>query len=235
MGEGNKKTAPKLVSGFTPTLILALLRSFFDIFCKKFNIPYFKILGETNKHRNKKTIPRLVSGFTLIELLVVVSIIGLLASVVLASLNQARIRARDTKRIAEVGAILTALSLFYDEHGRYPCHAHDASYSNPNFLGILKDEGLISDTPMDPTNTYDGLLYYYYLSYNSPTGGPCGQSAVVGFTTELPISRCPAGGVTSPYLAGTHCHVFVPSTLPSPCDTADTECGYMDLPATNEW
>ena len=41
---------------------------------------------------------KIQKGFTLIELLVVISIIGLLASGVLASLNSARMKARDAKK-----------------------------------------------------------------------------------------------------------------------------------------
>ena len=59
-------------------------------------------------------------GFTLIELLVVVAIIGILSSVVLASLNTARLKARDTKRIADFRQIRTALEIFYNSYGRYP-------------------------------------------------------------------------------------------------------------------
>ncbi len=57
----------------------------------------FNILKNKIKVTNK--------GFTLIELLVVIAIIGLLSSVVLASLNTARGKARDAKRVAELSSL----------------------------------------------------------------------------------------------------------------------------------
>jgi prepilin-type N-terminal cleavage/methylation domain-containing protein len=59
-------------------------------------------------------------GFTLIELLVVIAIIGLLSSVVLASLNSARGKARDARRKEDLAQIYTALALYYDDHGYLP-------------------------------------------------------------------------------------------------------------------
>ena len=59
-------------------------------------------------------------AFTLIELLVVIAIIGLLSTLSILALNQARARARDTKRISDVRQIQTALELYYNEMGNYP-------------------------------------------------------------------------------------------------------------------
>jgi len=58
-------------------------------------------------------------GFTLIELLVVISIIGLLASTVLASLSAARSKARDAIRKTDLREIQAALEMYAIKHGTY--------------------------------------------------------------------------------------------------------------------
>lgn len=58
-------------------------------------------------------------GFTLIELLVVIAIIGLLSSVVLASLNTARNKAKDAAIREGVRQYSTLMALEYSETGVY--------------------------------------------------------------------------------------------------------------------
>ncbi len=53
-------------------------------------------------------------GFTLIELLVVIAIIGILSSVVLASLNSARQKGSDAAVKTGMGSITTQAALYYD-------------------------------------------------------------------------------------------------------------------------
>ena len=61
------------------------------------------------------------AGFTLIELLVVIAIIGILSSVVLASLNSARSKGRDARRLSDIKQLQLALELWYDANGsEYP-------------------------------------------------------------------------------------------------------------------
>jgi prepilin-type N-terminal cleavage/methylation domain-containing protein len=59
-------------------------------------------------------------GFTLIELLVVVSIISLLSSVVIASLAEARERARWAAFDEELRQIVTAINLHRTDTGQWP-------------------------------------------------------------------------------------------------------------------
>jgi len=100
-------------------------------------------------------------GFTLIELLVVIAIIGVLSSVVMASLNTARIKSRDAARISQLGQIRSALELYYLDHGYYPatdcgwdCNGYRYSYNTTSWNALRADLApYMSQVPVDPINT----------------------------------------------------------------------------------
>lgn len=92
-------------------------------------------------------------AFTLIELLVVIAIIGILSSVVLASLNDARQKSRDTKRIADVKQLQLALELFFDANGNYPTAAQFAATDG---TGLVP-----AHIPALPTDPVTGANYSY--------------------------------------------------------------------------
>ena len=99
-------------------------------------------------------------GFTLIELLVVIAIIGILSSIVLASLNSARQKGRDARRLSDIKQIQLALELYYDAHGVYPASTSVATLVTPGYISVI---------PTDPTNGAP----YSYAGLSATSGGTC--------------------------------------------------------------
>ncbi len=100
-------------------------------------------------------------GFTLIELLVVIAIIGMLSSVVLASLNGARIKARDARRLADFKSVQTALELYYDSQSTPSYPVSTGALMSSVLSGLAP--AYLGTVPTDPSraNTVVGNGYQY--------------------------------------------------------------------------
>ncbi len=149
-----------------------------------------------NKQNHKK-------GFTLIELLVVVAIMGMLAALAVVSLNNARARARDARRISDIKQIQTALELYYLDNSDYP------SGTNVH-LGSAGDAACLSDTGFadecGTTVTYMGVVPLNPAPYDD--GGCAGTSAYVytndgGDGVSYSITYC-VGAAIGQISAGAH-------------------------------
>lgn len=118
-------------------------------------------------------------GFTLIELLVVIAIIGILAAITLGALNQARAKARDATRLADIRALKTALEMYAIDTGEYPgepnyyyCNSGSSScdtsiYKPFSELGL---SGYIDENIGGYSTAFN---YHYYIKGGTTSGPVC--------------------------------------------------------------
>jgi general secretion pathway protein G len=92
-------------------------------------------------------------GFTLIEIMVVILILGLLATLVVQSLRGATDKAKRTKAMADIAELKTALDRYYIDNGSYPSTAQglQALVTPPSQNGSDPD-GYVRRVPNDPWN-----------------------------------------------------------------------------------
>lgn len=124
-------------------------------------------------------------GFTLIELLVVIAIIGMLSSVVLASLNSARTASRDVRRLTDVRQLQTALEMYYNDHNAYPIsswtHSWGTGWTSAFATALSPYMPVMPADPINDGAPYSGLHGYSY--YANAYGGP-GQWYMIVFNLE---------------------------------------------------
>jgi len=124
-------------------------------------------------------------GFTLIELLVVIAIISLLATITVISLGQARVSARDARRLSDIKQMQTALALYNHDAGGYPANLATGTiaYGANTYMTIIP-------TPPTPDDGCSGSVEYTY------TVQALGSNSAGSYSLRYCLAS-PAAGISS--------------------------------------
>lgn len=137
-----------------------------------------------------------MSGFTIVELLVVIVVIAILASISMVAFNGVQQRARDSQRKSDIATIQKVLAIYYSDKGGYPaCNGgvykgtsgsvQVCTLSDPDVTAELVPN-YMSKTLVDPRNT-SSYVYNYALGYKLGADG-CASDWSSYLTTNYVIA-----------------------------------------------
>jgi prepilin-type N-terminal cleavage/methylation domain-containing protein len=116
-------------------------------------------------------------GFTIVELLIVIIIIGILATLVIVTFTGIQAKARDSKRQTDLNAVDSHVEAFFAQYGFYPTlgDLKDATFLSTYMKGF--DPAALTD-PKGGTiaETSTGTSYGYKAS-GSDSAGACIETA----------------------------------------------------------
>ncbi|MEX2013270.1 MAG: type II secretion system protein GspG, partial [Candidatus Levyibacteriota bacterium] len=131
---------------------------------------------------------------TLVELLIVISIIGVLTTLLMANFIGVRQRARDGQRKSDLRQLQSALELYRSDQGSYPVLIPNCSSSvkSPDCSTSTYMQNVPAD-PMGPSY-YNGGNYYFLSNGTTYTLGSCleNSSDSQGTSTSPGGSGCPS-------------------------------------------
>lgn len=123
------------------------------------------------------------SGFTIVELLIVIVVIGILATLVLVTFSGVQQKARDTKRQTDLKALASQLEVYYANNGSYPdlTSLQDNTWLTANLkgldlTGVVAPNGTGSNTISATAST----TTYQYVA--TPSGCTTANKDCTGFT-----------------------------------------------------
>lgn len=148
-------------------------------------------------------------GFTLIEVLIVISIIGVLTGISTVSYTKSQGKTRDTQRKNDLQTIKSALNLYYQQNSQYPpacaTHAPDQGcYSTDPQPWIPSMPSVINTLPKDPAQAFN--LYESFLAAASSFSLVKPAYAIIGGcgTQAAGLATMSGGQITgiSPFCIG---------------------------------
>jgi prepilin-type N-terminal cleavage/methylation domain-containing protein len=119
-------------------------------------------------------------GFTIVELLIVIVVIAILATLVIVTFTGIQQKARDSQRQTDINAVDSHLEAYYAQHGNYPTFAQltDATWRATNMKG-LDAEALVGPKGNALSNsTSTGDAYGYVATESGNSNNACSSANV---------------------------------------------------------
>lgn len=137
-------------------------------------------------------------GFTIVELLIVIVIIGILATLVIVTFTGIQQKARDSQRQTDVGALNSHVTAYYAETGTYPALAmlQDSAWVAKHMKGL--DAQALVD-PKGPAKTVAAAAAADQYGYAATAGA---AACTVAGATPDQTSDCDAFTLTANLEAG---------------------------------